>query len=105
MTFRPKLIRWTFADGPMAGTHFEHSFDDDGSVTWTILDGPYKGASKREKSCSVVSVNEKTAAISYLAASGHTLTVVLSLADGRAVGFASNEKEWQVTSGTFEVVA
>jgi hypothetical protein len=36
-----KSIRWTFADGPMAGTTFEHLFDDDGSVTWRIVDGPH----------------------------------------------------------------
>jgi hypothetical protein len=104
MNFFAKSIRWTIADGPMAGTSFEHTFDDEGGVTWTILDGTYKGASRREKTCSAVKVNDTTAAISYLGASGHTLTVVLNLADGRMVGFASNEKEWHSMSGSFEVV-
>ena len=42
--------------------------------------------------------------VSYLAASGHTLTVVLNLATGRMFGFGSNEKEWLPMTGTFEVV-
>ena len=73
-----KTIRWTFVDGPTAGATFEHSFNDDGSVTWRALDGQWKGATAREKSYVAVKVNEKTWVISYLAASGHTLTVVLN---------------------------
>jgi hypothetical protein len=42
--------------------------------------------------------------ISYLAASGYTLTVVLNFKDNRAVGFASGAKEWFPVQGTFEVV-
>jgi hypothetical protein len=96
-------ITWKFVDGPMAATTFEHSFNDDGSVTWRILDGQHKGASAREKAYGAVKVNDKTWAISYLAASGHTLTVVLSLDDGAAFAFASNEKSWDQLQGTFEM--
>jgi hypothetical protein len=96
-----KSLTWTFVNGPMAGTTFGHTFHDDGSVTWRILDGQYKGASAREKACGAVKINDKTLAVSYLAASGHTLTVVLSLDDGSAVAFASNEKSWELLNGTF----
>jgi hypothetical protein len=41
-------------------------------------------------------------AISYLAASGHTLTVVVNLRTGRVVGFASNEKTWSPLTGTLQ---
>lgn len=97
-------IRWKFADDPMAGTTYEHSFHDDGSVTWRIVEGQYTGATGTEKSYAATRVNDRTWAVSYLAASGHTLTVVLSLDDGRAIGFASNDKSWYALNGTFEVV-
>jgi len=99
-----RTIKWMFDDGPMAGVTFDHEFAGDGSVTWRIVDGPMKGASKREKSYAAVRVNTTTWAVSYLAASGHTLTVVLSLDDGRAVGFASDNSSWVPMHGRFEFV-
>lgn len=63
-----KTVKWAFADGPVAGTTYVHAF---GGVTWTIVEGPYKGATAREKSWGAVKVNEKTIVISYLAASGY----------------------------------
>lgn len=99
-----KTIRWKFVDGTTAGTTFEHTFDPDGSIVWRALDGPYQGASRREKGFGAVRVNDQTWAVSYLAESGHTLTVVLDFANHRATGFASNERTWEQLSGTFEVV-
>ena len=81
-----KTIRWTFIDGPVAGITFEHTFHEDGRVTWRYVDGEHKGTELTEKSYSAIKVNEKTWVISYLAASGHTLTVVLNLDDGNGVG-------------------
>ena len=34
-----RTIRWTFVDGPTAGTTFEHSLDPDGSIVWRAIDG------------------------------------------------------------------
>jgi phenolic acid decarboxylase len=99
-----KTIRWRFVDDPTAGTTYEHSFNADGTVTWRIVDGQYKGATAKEKSYGAVRINDRTWAISYLGASGHTLTVVLNLDNGRMVGFASNEKSWYSLNGTFEVM-
>ena len=39
-----KTIRWIFNDGPVAGTTFEHTFHEDGTVTWRGVDGPAPGA-------------------------------------------------------------
>ena len=40
MTFlNGRSVKWKFVDGPVAGTSFEHTFNDDGGVTWRILDG------------------------------------------------------------------
>jgi hypothetical protein len=97
-----KTIRWTFVDGPVAGWTFEHSFNEDGSVTWRIVDGQHKGATRREKSYAAVKVNETTWVISYLGASGNTLTVVLNFDDHRVVGFGSNDTSWYPLNGSFE---
>jgi molybdenum cofactor biosynthesis protein MoaF len=99
-----KTIRWKFVDGPTAGTTFEHTLNPDGSIIWRALDGEYKGASRREKAYGAVRVNDQTWAVSYLAESGHTLTVVLNLANHQATGFASSDKTWHQLSGTFEVM-
>jgi len=103
-SLRGKTLRWTFTDGPVAGILFEHTFHDDGSVVWRILEGQGKGASKQEKHYATMRVSEDVIAVSYLAASGHTLTVVLNFATGRVFGFASNNTEWDPVTGTFEVV-
>ena len=99
-----KTLRWTFVDGPTAGTTFEHTLNPDGTIVWRAVDGPYKGASRQEKHYGAVRIDNQTWAVSYLAESGHTLTVVLDFADHRATGFASDDKTWHQLSGTFEEV-
>jgi len=103
-SLRGKTLRWTFTDGPVAGTLFEHTFHDDGSVVWRVLEGQWKGQSAQEKRYATMQMTEDVHAVSYLAASGTTLTVVLNLASGRMFGFASNNTEWSLSTGTFEVV-
>jgi len=49
-------------------------------------------------------VADEICAVSYLAGSGFTLTVVLNFRDHRMVGYASGAKEWFPVGGTFEVV-
>jgi hypothetical protein len=88
----------------MGGVKIEHDFHGDGSVTWRLLDGEHRGASNREKAYAAMKVNEKTWALSYLAASGHTLTVVLNLDDNRMVGFGSDEKAWVPMRGRFQFI-
>jgi hypothetical protein len=99
-----RTIRWTFVDGPTAGTTFEHTLNPDGSIVWRAVDGAYKGASRREKLYGAVRINDQTWAVSYLGESGHTLTVVLNLANHQATGFASDDKTWHQLSGTFEMM-
>lgn len=99
---RGQTIRWTFDDGPMAGIPFEHSFHEDGTVTWTALGGPMEGSSATESDYAAVRITETVHAVSYLAASGYTLTVVLNFEDMGMTGFASNESEWYPITGTFE---
>ena len=99
-----KTIRWKFVDGPTAGTTFEHTLDPDGSITWRAIDGAYKGASRREKAYGAAKIGDEVWVVSYLAESGHTLTVVLNFANRRATAFASDDKTWHQLSGTFELL-
>ncbi len=103
-SIRGKTLRWTFADGPMAGIPCEHTFNEDGSVVWRILGGPMKGSSAQEKEYAAVKIDEEVYTISYLGASGHALTVVLNFKNKHMNGFASNDKTWCSMTGTFEIV-
>ena len=103
-TLAGRRIRWTFDDGSMPNTTFEHLLGADGTVTWTILDGEFKGATRREKSYAAIKVSERVWIVSYLAESGHTLTVALNLDDGRTVAFGSSDKSWEASRGRFELL-
>jgi hypothetical protein len=111
---RGKTIRLTWTVGPTKGTTHEHVFHDDGTVEWHDSPGPQKGpptdrqpkeASPKEKpEYAAIKVADDIYAVSYLAASGYTLTVVLNFRDHKTVGFASSSKDWHQVLGTFEVV-
>jgi MoaF N-terminal domain len=110
---RGKTIRLIWAEGPTKGTTHEHVFHHDGTVEWRDAAGPQKsrptdkgqkGASPKEKpEYAAVRVADDIYAVSYLAASGYTLTVVLNFREHSVVGFASSSKEWHPVRGTFEV--
>ena len=114
---RGKTIRWTYEDGPMAGKSFDHTFGNDGNVTWRETGGedrgtkpPANGMQKTAKPATearakyeVAAVNDDVCAVSYLSGSGFTLTSVLDFASGTVVSFASNEKELVPQHGMFEV--
>ena len=99
-----KRIRWTWSDGPVAGTTHEHLFRKDGTVEWRVIDGPQAGHTAVEDEYAVRRVAEEVFVVSHRASSGHTLTVVLNFADSTMVGFASNSEEWYPGSGTFAVL-
>jgi hypothetical protein len=116
---RGKTIRWTYDDGPMAGKSFEHTFGNDGTVTWRETGGADQGtkppANGKEKpkggkpgtrahaKYEVAPINADVCAVSYLSESGFTLTSVLDFDSGTVVSFASNEKELIPQRGMFEV--
>ena len=114
---RGKTIEWTYEDGPMAGKTFEHPCARAGTVTWREKSAegknpkpptngeqktPKPGAEAKAK-YEVASINDDVCAVSYLAASGFTLTSVLDFDSGAVVSFASNEKELIPQRGMFEV--
>jgi molybdenum cofactor biosynthesis protein MoaF len=98
-----RTFRWTFEDGPTAGGTYEHTFEPDGSVLFHKLGGK-EGKPTHEKRYASFEVAPDVHLVSYLAASGYTLTVAMNLATGRLYGFASNDKEWHPVSGRLEIV-
>lgn len=99
-----QTLRWKFEEGPTAGGTYEHTFEPDGSVVFSKLDGDAKGKPTREKKYASFEVGPGIQLVSYLAESGYTLTVALNFDTKRLYGFASNDKEWYPVSGTLEVV-
>lgn len=100
---RGKTLRWTFTDGPMAGKTFEHSFEENGSVTFRSIAGAAEGKPTEVKKYEAAKVSAQVCAISYMS-SGYTLTVVLDFEAGKLFAFSSNEKEMALQHGTFEDV-
>ena len=100
-----RVLRWTFEEGgPTPGATYEHTFNADGSVEFRKLDGDKQGKPTREKKYGSYEVSPDVQVVSYLGASGYTLTVAMNFETGRLYGFASNDKEWYPLSGTLEVV-
>jgi len=99
-----KTIRLKWTEGPTKGTTHEHIFHEDGTVEWRGIDGSQKGEPPKERpEYAAIKVADDIYAVSYLAPSGYTLTVVLNFREHRTVGFASGAKDWYPVQGTFEV--
>jgi hypothetical protein len=101
---RGKTIRLAWTEGPTKGKTHEHVFHQDGTVEWHDAGQQKSQPAKERPKYAAVRVADDIYVISYLAASGYTLTVVLNFKDHRVVGFASGAKEWFPIQGTFELV-
>lgn len=101
---RGRTIRWTWTEGPTAGVTHEHEFRRDGTLEWRVLTGPRKGHAAEEEEYAVFEISDEVYAVSYLADSGYTLTVVLDFQSGNMYGFASGRSQWYPGRGTFEVI-
>jgi hypothetical protein len=99
-SLRGMTIRWMFVEPPVAGMKFEHTFRENGTLIWRVIEGPGKGASREEKQYATMKIAEGVHAVSYLAASGHTLSAVVDFNTGRVVAFGSDNKEWHPFTGT-----
>jgi molybdenum cofactor biosynthesis protein MoaF len=109
---RGKTIRLKWSEGPTKGKTYEHVFHGDGTVEWRDSgagNAPAGGSSpkappaKERAQYGATKVADQIYAVSYLAPSGFTLTVVLNFRDRTMVGFASGAKDWFPVRGTFEV--
>ena len=104
--------RWRFTSGPTANQTYEHTFNEDGTVTWRSVGAP----SKRESTKAEAKTEAKKAPtryasfevepdlhlVSYLSDSGYTLTVLVNGRTGALTGFASNQTEWYPVQGVLE---
>ncbi len=106
-------VRWSYADGPMKGKRFEHTFSTDGTVHWRELGSEAGAAPERPASGDAkagdasatyesAQVNDDVYVVSYLSGSGFTLTTVVDTRKGTVVSFASNEKQLMVQHGTLD---
>jgi hypothetical protein len=100
---RGKTIRLTFTDCALAGATREQTFNEDGTVSWRWLEGPEQGRSGNEPRYGAVRVADEAYATSYLSGDGVTMTIALNFEDHRFVGFRSNERQWDLLRGSFEV--
>jgi len=109
---RGKTIRFTWTKGPTKGSTYEHVFHEDGTVEWRDSSARkgsethQKGAAAAERpEYAALKVSDDVYVVSYLAASGYTLTVALNFRNRTIAGFASSSKEWHPVEGKFEVAS
>lgn len=95
-------LRWTFQDGPMAGKSFDHTFSRNGGVIFREVGSDPNAKRGAVDQYQVASLGQEVHAVSYLAPSGYTLTVVLNYRTKKLIAFASNEKSLTMQHGTFE---
>jgi MoaF N-terminal domain len=106
---RGTTMRWAWTEGPTKGQVYEHIFHEDGTVEWhdagkTSGAKTGAGATGERSPYAAFEVSREVYAVSYLAPSGFTLTVVLNFATRQMVGFASSKDQWFPVSGNFELV-
>jgi hypothetical protein len=109
---RGTTLRWTFTEGPQRGKSYEHTFHDDGTVSYrAIVDeprGPSSGEQRADAAAperppyTAYAVSDTVHLVSYRADSGFTLTVALNFATHELVSIASNSEQWFPARGTFE---
>ena len=107
---RGKTIRWTFTDGVMKNKSFDHTFNDDGSLTFMMQNhGLYTNdicKVTRIVKYVVATLGADVTIVSYFVPHGYTLTVAMDMKTKKLVAFSSNDKGVEVQHGTFtETVA
>ena len=95
-------LRWRFTDGPMAGKSFDHTFSRNGNVSFREVGSDPNAKAGNAERYEVAAVGQDVHAVSYLASSGYTLSVVLDYKTLKLVAFASNDKSLTMQQGTFE---
>ena len=100
---RGQTLRFAFVDGPTKGKTYQHTFDDDGTVTYRDANDRADGKAAGEKAkYGVFQIADDVQLVSYLSPSGYTLTLALNFADNEIHGFASNDKQWSPVRGRLE---
>ena len=99
---RGKTIDWTFSDGQLKGKTVTHTFQADGTVTFSM---PGSDKQTEVEKCLIAQISDGVYAVSYQVPGGYTLTVAMNLGDKSLVAFSSKDGELEVQHGTFEFKA
>ena len=102
----------TFTEGPQAGKTYEHTFHDDGTVSYRSIgdesdatalgqQAQRSGAASERPPFAAYAVSETVHLVSYRADFGFTLTVALNFMTHEMVDIASNSERWFPARGTF----
>jgi MoaF N-terminal domain len=100
--------RWRFTSGPTANQTYEHTFNEDGTVTWRSVgpssqrEAPKPTTKKPPTRYASFEVDLDLHLVSYLSDSGYTLTVLVNARTRALTGFASNQTEWYPVQGVLE---
>jgi hypothetical protein len=86
----------------MAGKTFDHTFNRNGGVIFREVGGDPNAKPGVADQYQVASLGQDLHVVSYLSASGYTLTVVLDYKTKKLVALASNETSVTMQHGTFE---
>ena len=97
-------LRFKFADGPVAGKSFDHTFSRNGQVTFREVGSDPNAKAGSADQYQVASLGQDVHALSYLSGNGYTLTVVLDYKTMKLIAFASNEQSVTLQQGTFELL-
>ena len=97
-------LRYTFADGQMAGKSYDHTFSRNGNVSFREVGGGPEAKPGGAEQYHVASICPDVYVVSYLSPAGHTLTTILDYRAMKLVAFASNENSLSMQHGTFELL-
>lgn len=97
-------LRFKFADGPMAGKSFDHTFNRNGQLTFREVGGDPNAKPGSVDHYHVASLGNDVHTLSYLSGNGYTLTVVMDYRTLKLVAFASNESSLIMQHGSFELL-
>jgi hypothetical protein len=107
---RGTTLRWTFTEGPQEGKTYEHTFHEDGTVTYRAVENESDsnqtgnaGTPGERPTYAAYALSDTVHLVSYRADSGFTLTVALNFDDHQLVSIASSSEQWFPARGTFEV--
>jgi hypothetical protein len=110
---RGKIVRFSFHEGPTKGASYDHTFHDDGTVSWHDAAAAKRSETKQAGSSDKpkepptqygsFQVTDDVYVVSYLSKSGYTLTLALNFETDELFGFASNDQHWYPVRGIFEI--
>jgi len=101
--FRGTIQRWTVDSGPLAGTAYDHAFNEDWSLTWRIVAGRDQGRVGRAREFLVQPVRAQLFVVSFAPAERELVTATVDFASRRFVGFRTRGEVTEPLSGSLKI--